>query len=212
MMQKGALYGPITDWDYFHNYLAVQIPIKRHGLRWINIWYNDKQNPMPGAKFARPVHARVPDEILSPAMKYMLQGFAWTPITEQPSEQPAVTPATAPPSDAEQQERADAADARREDDTVARLDIIDPPEDILARLDASRVIAEADENGFFRWDGPPSLYSTHFRASSSRTSRLRWHRVELWRFVPTCNTSFAPAWTCRGTFLHSNTLHGGRQT
>eukprot|EP00959_Pyramimonas_sp_CCMP1952_P445409 9325693-Pyramimonas_sp.AAC.1 len=56
-MNKGHIYGPIIHFGVFDKFFAVQMPILNYGLRWANIWHNDKSMPLKGVVFALPVRA-----------------------------------------------------------------------------------------------------------------------------------------------------------
>eukprot|EP00959_Pyramimonas_sp_CCMP1952_P265016 5541544-Pyramimonas_sp.AAC.1 len=69
-MNKGHIYGPVISFGVFERFFAVQRPTLHYGLRWVNIWYCDKNLPLKGIVFALPVRAdRIDDAHMTVAMK-----------------------------------------------------------------------------------------------------------------------------------------------
>ena len=56
-MFNGQIYGPIPNFGVYGPYFAVQFPVPNHGLRWVHIWYNYRNNPSCGTRFARPLRS-----------------------------------------------------------------------------------------------------------------------------------------------------------
>eukprot|EP00959_Pyramimonas_sp_CCMP1952_P180759 3779951-Pyramimonas_sp.AAC.1 len=68
-MNKGHIYGPIIHFGVFDKFFAVLIPILNYGLRWANIWYNDKSMPLKGVVFALPVRADIDPRDMNTALE-----------------------------------------------------------------------------------------------------------------------------------------------
>eukprot|EP00959_Pyramimonas_sp_CCMP1952_P321248 6722556-Pyramimonas_sp.AAC.1 len=58
-MNKGHIYGPVIHFGVFRKFFAVQVPILNYSLRWINIWYCDKNRPLKGIAFALPLRGDI---------------------------------------------------------------------------------------------------------------------------------------------------------
>eukprot|EP00959_Pyramimonas_sp_CCMP1952_P104190 2177790-Pyramimonas_sp.AAC.1 len=56
-MNKGHIYGPVIHYGVFEKFFAVQMPMLHYGLRWINIWYCDKNLPLKGVVYGLPISA-----------------------------------------------------------------------------------------------------------------------------------------------------------
>eukprot|EP00959_Pyramimonas_sp_CCMP1952_P217937 4557954-Pyramimonas_sp.AAC.2 len=84
------LFGPVIDLVHAGCYIAVQIPFRGEGPRWVNIWHGDRGHEQIEVDFAYPLHAGIPDEMITTFSQYDMEEH---PIAETVVDLPVETPA-----------------------------------------------------------------------------------------------------------------------
>ena len=111
----GAVFGPVRTMGVFTTpqcrYVSVVVPMgPRNGLRWVNIWLDDRNQPLNGVRMAIPLKANIPDLLLQSLNEYYVSGLrAPVMISDESRElmdtslldllgEPSERPASAPPA------------------------------------------------------------------------------------------------------------------